>query len=56
VRCASCEFLYYPQTSAAYLCEVCQSSLEDYVRSLPGHPNATVAWWQRQQCLRAARS
>ena len=52
VRCASCEYLFYPDATADYLCDICQRSLEDYVRSMDGDANPTIRWWQRQQDLR----
>jgi hypothetical protein len=52
-RCSACELLYYPRDNRAYLCDVCQDSLEDYVKSMAGHENPTIAWWRRQQALRA---
>ena len=54
-RCANCEYLYYPDSAAAYLCDVCQGSLEGYVRSMAGARNPVMAWWDRQRELRAAR-
>ena len=53
VRCASCACLYYPRLRSEYMCEVCQGSLEDYVRSLEGMGgNPVMAWWDRQRSLR----
>ena len=52
VRCAACEFLYYPESTSDYMCTVCQGSLEDYVRSMPPEGNPTMAWWRRQTALR----
>jgi hypothetical protein len=52
VRCAACEYLYFPQSIRQYLCDVCQASLEDYTASMAGHENPTIAWWRRQAVLR----